>query len=89
MRDVMYRLSVTRGRFHQHFMSSFYTNRSQKRKETNGFTVFFAPPLKLYCKLLLWTIRMTEAEKVIGVRERMSERFVFCVTTDVYLFQEI
>jgi len=32
---------------------------------------------------------MTEAEKVIGVRERMSERFVFCVTTDVYLFQEI
>jgi hypothetical protein len=32
--------------------------------------------------------RMMEAEKVLCVRERMSERFVFCVTTDVYLFLE-
>ncbi len=30
-----------------------------------------------------------QAKKVIGVCKRTSERFVFCVTTDVYLFQEI
>ncbi len=32
--------------------------------------------------------RMMEVRKVLGVRERTSERFVFCVT-NVYLFQEI
>jgi len=63
------RTTASRGQFHEHFTSSFYVHRSQKRKKTDGMTMFFA---------LLESACVKAFHKKVGeIDPRAREDFIF------------